>query len=74
MLMVAYFLKIKTPVQALTAATGHVSGTGSFMSIVFSASTSGISTLIYNTNCELVEADNVAIEVKGFGEGVVNAN
>ena len=51
-----------------------VSGTGSFMSIVFSASTSGLSTITYNTNCELVDAADNPIEIKGFGEGVVNAN
>ena len=50
-----------------------VSGTGSFMSIVFSATVSGTSSLTYSTDCKLVDPDDVAIEIKSFGEGVVNA-
>ncbi len=50
-----------------------VSGTGSFMNIVFSASASGTSSLIYSTDCELADPDDNPIEIKGFGEGVVNA-
>jgi hypothetical protein len=50
-----------------------VSGTGSFMNIVFSASASGTSSLIYSTDCELADPDDNPIEIKGFGQGVVNA-
>ncbi len=57
----------------LGADSSSVSGTGSFMSIVFSASASGVSSLTYGTNCELADADGNAIEIKGFGSGVVNA-
>lgn len=66
--------KIELYTVFLGADSTSVSGTGSFMSIVFSASTSGTSTITYNTNCELVDADDVTIEIKGFGEGVVIAN
>lgn len=65
--------KIELYTVFLGADSTSVSGTGSFMSIVFSASASGLSTITYNTNCELVDADDVAIDIKGFGEGVVNA-
>ena len=53
--------------------SSSVSGTGSFFSIMFAASESGISSLTYSTNCELVDPDDIQIEIKGFGEGVVNA-
>jgi hypothetical protein len=43
------------------------------MNIVFSASASGTSSLIYSTDCELADPDDNPIEIKGFGEGVVNA-
>ncbi|MFQ6678832.1 MAG: cohesin domain-containing protein, partial [Fidelibacterota bacterium] len=57
----------------LGADSTSVSGTGSFMSIVFSASTSGLSTITYSTDCELVDSQDNNIEIKGFGQGVVNA-
>ncbi len=57
----------------LGADSTSVSGTGSFMNIVFSASASGTSSLIYSTDCELADPDDNPIEIKGFGVGVVNA-
>ena len=57
----------------LGADSTSVSGTGSFMSIVFSASAGGTSSLTYSTDCELADPDDNPIEIKGFGEGVVNA-
>ena len=57
----------------LGADSTSVSGTGSFMSIVFSASASGTSSLTYSTDCELADPDDNPIEIKGFGFGVVNA-
>ncbi len=57
----------------LGADSSSVSGTGSFMSIVFSASAGGTSSLTYSTDCELADPDDNPIEIKGFGEGVVNA-
>ncbi|MCH7762587.1 MAG: hypothetical protein IIB95_02450 [Candidatus Marinimicrobia bacterium] len=65
--------KIELYTVFLGADSSSVSGTGSFMSIVFSASASGTSTLSYSTDSELVDADDNPIEIKGFGEGVVNA-
>ena len=56
------------------ADSSSVSGTGSFFSIMFAASESGVSSLTYSTNCELVDPDDIQIEIKGFGEGVVNAH
>ena len=57
----------------LGADSTSVSGTGSFMNIVFSASAGGVSSLIYSTDCELADPDDNPIEIKGFGFGVVNA-
>ena len=57
----------------LGADSTSVSGTGSFMSIVFSASAGGVSSLTFSTDCELVDPDDNLIEIKGFGLGVVNA-
>ena len=57
----------------LGADSSSVSGTGSFMSIVFSASAGGVSSLTYSPDCELVDPDDNPIEIKGFGFGVVNA-
>ena len=57
----------------LGADSTSVSGTGSFMSIVFSASAGGTSSLTYSTDCELADPDDNPIEIKSFGEGVVNA-
>ena len=56
------------------ADSSSVSDTGSFFSIMFAASESGVSSLTYSTNCELVDPDDNQIEIKGFGEGVVNAH
>ena len=57
----------------LGADSTSVSGTGSFMSIVFSASAGGVSSLTFSTDCELAGPDDNAIEIRGFGDGVVNA-
>ena len=57
----------------LGADSTSVTGTGSFMSIVFSASAGGTSTLTYSTDSELVDPNDQPIEIKGLGEGVVNA-
>ena len=50
-----------------------VSGTGSLAQIVFTSITAGTSNLTYGADCELVTPGDDAIEIKGFGEGVVNA-
>ena len=57
----------------LGADSTSVSGTGSFMTITFSATVSGTSSLTFSTDCELVDPDDNPIEIKGFGFGVVNA-
>ena len=33
----------------------------------------GVSSLTYSTDCELADPDDNPIEIKGFGEGEVNA-
>ena len=57
----------------LGADSSSVSGTGSLASLVMTTMTAGQSTVTYSTECELVDPNDVAIEIKGFGEGVVNA-
>ena len=56
------------------ADSSSVSGTGSFFSIMFAASESGVSSLTYGTDCELVNPNDNQIEIKGFGKGLVNAH
>ena len=56
------------------ADSSSVSGTGSFFSIMFAASESGVSSLTYGTDCELVNPNDNQIEIKGFGEGLVIAH
>ena len=50
-----------------------VSGTGSLASIVFQSMADGESSLVFDAACEFVDPDDNAIEIKGFGVGVVNA-
>ena len=50
-----------------------VSGTGNLASIVFQLTTDGQSSLTFDTSCEFVDPDDNAIDIKGFGVGVVNA-
>ncbi len=50
-----------------------VSGTGSLVSIVFQSTTDGESSLLFDPDCEFVDPNDNAIEIKGFGIGVVNA-
>ena len=51
-----------------------VSGTGSLAEIIFTSLQAGESSLTFDAVCELVDPDDNPIEIKGFGEGVVNAN
>ena len=50
-----------------------VSGTGNLASIVFQSMADGESSLVFDAACEFVDSDDNAIEIKGFGVGVVNA-
>jgi|TARA_B110000263_G_C15197264_1_gene458954 hypothetical protein len=50
-----------------------VSGTGSLASIVFQSLADGESSLNFDAGCEFVDPNDNAIEIKGFGIGVVNA-
>ena len=50
-----------------------VSGTGSLAEIVFTALSAGNSTLSFDGASELVDKDDQTIEIKGFGEGLINA-
>ena len=66
-------IEFYTAFLGLGADSTSVSGTGSFMSIVFSASACGVSSLTFSADCELADPDDNPIEIKGFGSGVGNA-
>ena len=51
-----------------------VSGTGSLAIITFSTKAAGKTTLIYSTDSILLDPDSNPIEIKSFGEGVIDAN
>jgi hypothetical protein len=51
----------------------YVNGTGSLVDITFRANSTGTSGLIFDPNSELVTPNDDIIEIKYFGEGVVNA-
>ncbi len=50
-----------------------VSGTGSLAIITFSTKAAGKTTLIYSTDSILLDPDSNPIDIKGFGEGVIDA-
>ena len=50
-----------------------VSGTGSLASLVISATAPGQSLLKVTPGSELVDPDDNPVEIKGFGQGVINA-
>ena len=50
-----------------------VSGTGELAMVVFNTKLPGQSTLSYSTESELADPDDNPIEIKGFGEGVIDA-
>ncbi len=66
-------IEFYTAFLGLGADSTSVSGTGSFMTITFSASAKGVSSLTFSTDCELADPDDNPIEIKGFAQGVVNA-
>ena len=50
-----------------------VSGTGNLAYLVFSTTTPGQSTLSYSSESELADPDDNPIQIKGFGEGIIDA-
>ena len=53
--------------------TTSVSGTGSLAIITFSTKAVGKTTLIYSTDSVLLDPNSNLIEIKGYGEGVIDA-
>ena len=51
-----------------------VSGTGNLAYLVFSITTPGQSTINYSSESELGDPNDNPIQIKGFGEGVIDAN
>ncbi|MBF89907.1 MAG: hypothetical protein CMG75_09720 [Candidatus Marinimicrobia bacterium] len=50
-----------------------VSGTGSIATLILGTLTSGVSTISYTSESELVDDNDNLLELKGFGEGEINA-
>ena len=50
-----------------------VSGTGDLAMVVFNTKLPGQSVLQYMSESELADPDDNPIEIKGFGEGVIDA-
>ena len=53
--------------------TTSVSGTGSLAIITFSTKAVGKTTLIYSTDSVLLDPNSNLIEIKGYGEGLIDA-
>ena len=51
----------------------EVSGTGNMAYLVFQAKTPGVSKLTYSTDSEFADSDDDPIQIRGFGEGVIDA-
>ena len=54
--------------------SSHVSGTGNMAYLVFQAKTPGVSKVTYSTDSEFADSDDNPIQIRGFGEGVIDAN
>jgi len=52
----------------------EVSGTGNIAYLVFQAKTPGVSKVTYSTDSEFADSDDNPIQIRGFGEGVIDAN
>jgi len=51
----------------------EVSGTGNMAYLVFQAKTPGVSKVTYSTDSEFADSDDNPIQIRGFGEGVIDA-
>ena len=51
----------------------EVSGTGNIAYLVFQAKTPGMSKLTYSTDSEFADSEDKPIQIRGFGEGVIDA-
>ena len=54
--------------------SSHVSGTGNIAYLVFQAKTPGVSKVTYSSDSEFADSDDNPIQIRGFGEGVIDAN
>ena len=53
--------------------SSHVSGTGNMAYLVFQAKTPGVSKVTYSSDSEFADSDDNPIQIRGFGEGVIDA-
>ena len=54
--------------------SSHVSGTGNMAYLVFQAKTPGVSKVTYSSDSEFADSEDNPIQIRGFGEGVIDAN
>ncbi len=54
--------------------SASVSGTGNMAYLVFQAKTPGVSKVTYSSDSEFADSDDNPIQIRGFGEGVIDAN
>jgi hypothetical protein len=53
--------------------SASVSGTGNMAYLVFQAKTPGVSKVTYSSDSEFADSDDNPIQIRGFGEGVIDA-
>jgi len=53
--------------------SSHVSGTGNMAYLVFQAKTPGVSKVTYSSDSEFADSDDNPIQIRGFGEGLIDA-
>ena len=74
-----FFVDTDTPGQAeivavyLSSDSASVSGNIKIAEMVFTAKSIGSSILNFTSDCEMLDPDGNLIEIKGFAQGVVNA-
>ena len=74
-----FFVDTDTPGQAeivavyLSSDSASVSGNIKIVEMVFTAKSIGSSILNFTSECEMLDPDGNLIEIKGFAQGVVNA-
>jgi len=74
-----FFVDTDTPGQAeivavyLSSDSASVSGNIKIVEMVFTAKSIGSSILNFTSDCEMLDPDGNLIEIKGFAQGVVNA-
>ena len=74
-LLPLFFISLAVAQPSFTAhtITASVDGNIKIAELVFSTTSIGSSTLDFLPECEMLDPDDNLIEIKGFAQGVVNA-